>query len=110
MGVNPELERQATTDRWLKGHLAGGSPVDEHLVVGVDEHGGFQSGDDRKHVDAVPSPCLGENTLSVEQMLVVHPAFFSGKASLFPGLVVQGEVGCIGKADHALTSGKVSEP
>ena len=43
-------------------------------------------------------------------MLVVHPAFFSGKASLLPGFIVEREVGCIGKADHALTSGNASDP
>ena len=110
MGVNPQLERNTTANRRLEGDLTGGAPVDENLLFSVDEHGGFEPCHDRKDVDTVPSPGLGQHALSGEQILVLHTSFLSGETGSFPHIVSEFKFSCIRKSNHALTSGNDSAP
>ena len=67
MGVDPEFEWKAASNGWLQGDLPCRPPIDEDLVVGVDEHGGLEASHDGKDVDAVPSPSLCEDSLRSEE-------------------------------------------
>ena len=58
MRVNPEFERNSSANRRLEGDLTGCAPVDENLLIGVNEDGRFQPCHDRKDVDTVPPSSL----------------------------------------------------